>query len=124
MSTTAKEFTLMLDGQPRKLLYTMDDREDIEEMFPGPDGTPANLGRLVANHVVSHGSFKVLATITWAGLRHLGNSWTLGKVKELLSKEVQNGNNLHKFVQPVAKAVMASGVLGKQYDVSDEEGKV
>lgn len=122
----AKAYTVTLDGKLVTLKYgNPDDRELVEGMFPGPDGTPGMMGSLVRNHLVGSGSLKVQTALVWIGVKHAGAKWTLERVREALAKAMQ-GPGIGSITRPTMSAILASGVLGKIFEepepVVEEDG--
>jgi len=115
-----KEYTVEIDGQPRLLKYRLQDRETIEAMFPRPDGSPASLAALVRGHLFQSGSIAVQTAMVWAGLRHLGNKWTVERVSAAMDAASQNGG-IKKLTDAVREAIVMSGVLGSVPDIEDDE---
>jgi hypothetical protein len=117
-------YSVKFAGEDRPLRFRLEDREWVEEQFPRADGTPGSLNQLVAGHLgVVGGSLKVQATITAAGLRHLGKEWTVDKVKAEIADLIASGGDVRLMVSEVLKAMCADGVLGRVIDLGDDSGK-
>lgn len=111
----AKSYSVNIDGHPRKLKYTLADREELEGMFPRPDNTPSSLLALAQGHIFRPGSIKIQTVFLWIGLRHLGKSWTLERCKAAMEHASQNGG-ISPILQEITMALMTSGVLGTRID--------
>jgi hypothetical protein len=122
----AKDYFVTLGGRKRLLRFTLDDREFVEDMFPGPDCTPGNLMDLCMRHLSSlRGSFKVQAAIVFAALRH-DKHVTLDLVREWLKDAFKPGSKPIDVFRPVIECISASGVLGftvEEPPQDDPEGK-
>jgi hypothetical protein len=116
------DFHTTVGGQTRRVIYTLDDREAVEEIFTRPDGTPGSLWALATS-----GSIKALVAVLWGGLRH-DESVTLDLCKKWVAEHLKGGGGLSQIMQPVADCILASGVLGftmlKPEPAEEETGKV
>ena len=101
-----------LGGKLRRLRYEVDDREELESMFPRPDGTPGNLYSFIAQHFSLTGSFAIQAAVVWVGLRRCDGTVTLGKTREWLAASNAAGGKLADVLRPVANVILYSGVCG------------
>ena len=127
---TSGKYKVYLGGRERGLRYTVKEREALEALYPRPDGTPNDLMGLVQTHLVSPGAFSVQAALLWAGLHCVDSRIRQDKVKEWLSKHVEEGQQMKAIFIPVFNAIMESGVLGAvlkdaitgEEDEDDEEG--
>lgn len=106
-----KSYSVTLDGKACALHYTIDDREEVEGMFPRPDGTPGNFPAMVRENLIAGGSFRMQCVLVWAGVRHLGKQWTYEKVHAAMEKATRNGG-VKEILEPAFKCILAEGVLG------------
>lgn len=115
-----KEYVVKLGGRDCRLLYTLDEREELEQMFPRADGTPGSLGALVQGHMLGAGSFRVQVAIVWAGVRHLGKKYAIDYVRECMAKATKE-DGLLAITRPAWRSILASGVLGRVVEESEPE---
>ena len=125
-----KTYTVTLGGQTLELLYRMQDRDAVENMFPRSDNTPGSMVNMVGEHCLKGGgSFSVMAALLWAGLAHLGSEWDLSRVRVEFGKIVQASvpGGVSAINTAIYKAVFTSGVLGfvrdPDADTEKETGK-
>lgn len=121
------EFYVDLGGKRRQLRFDLTDREEIEGLFPRPDGSPASLGVLLRDHLIGPGSFRVQVTILFFGLRFHSKGLTEDQVRSWVQDYLKGeGAKLSDLMIVVAKAIHVSGVLGyvgKLREAAPEEGK-
>lgn len=115
-----KNHTVTLGGKVYALEYTVDDREEIEDTYKRPDGTPCAMGQLVRDNLVTTGSFRVQATLVWIGVRQ--HKVTYAKVRDAMAAATKNGG-LGEILQPVRTAILASGVLGRVIEMPEPEAE-
>ncbi len=113
MSDLSGKYKVHLGGRDRGLRYTWKDMDQLEKMFPRPDGTPGDLTSLIQGHLIESGSFSVRSTLLWKGLHTVNNKITLAKVQEWLEKHVKEGSALKVIYIPTLNAFAESGVLGQ-----------
>ncbi|MEY4955956.1 MAG: hypothetical protein RL409_213 [Gemmatimonadota bacterium] len=119
----AKEYSTELGGKKRVLRYTRAERIDIENRFecdirdfvyerafPMRDGKPTGGGRLECQEA-----------LIWYGLRHNGPKVTEEWVSQQLTDEVAKGGSIYAPLSQSIVALLASGVMGWNPKMADEE---
>ena len=125
-----KDYFINVGGKDRRLVYTADDREAVERLFPY-EGQPGNLRQLMQRNGFfessGSGSFEVQATILWAGLQHESPTLSVQKVKGWIKDHLTARRHIALLSAPAAAAILEQGVLGYVVDVStlaeQEEGE-
>src|SRR5262245_442473 len=116
------ETKVKLGGRDWDLVYTLWDREAIEEAFPRPSGTPGILLDLIQDHCSSaRGSFRVQATVLWAGMRHQRKNLTVEKVKEWIAEYLKSGaGSVVDLLGPALRALGRDAAAGVAVKVEEE----
>jgi hypothetical protein len=119
----AKEYYLELGGRKRLLRYTRAERVEIEQRFdcdiksfvyekafPLVDGKPTLGGRLECQEA-----------LIWYGLRHNGPKVTEDLVSKELQEVVAKGGSIYAPLSQSIVALLASGILGWNPPLSEED---
>ena len=124
----AKEYQVELGGRSRVLRYTRQERVEIEarfdcdikdfvylKAFPLVDGKPTLGGRIECQEA-----------LIFYGLRHNGPKITEEAVSKWLQEAVAKGGSIYAPLSQAIVALLASGILGWNpplADEDDDEGK-
>ncbi len=122
MSDLSGKYKVHLGGRDRGLRYTMEDRDQLERLFPRPDGTPNDIITILGH--LDKGAYAVQTAILWVGLKRVDSRINLPKVKEWLTKHISEGSELRVIYNQVFKATMFDGITGKSIDVDDIDAPV
>jgi hypothetical protein len=92
-----------LGGKTRTIKFDYNSICDMEEK--------ANMG--IPQIMSENAGFNTLRLLMWSGLKHENRGLTLDMVGLWIQKYLDEGNELEKLYSDVAKALMDSGIMGK-----------
>lgn len=99
------------NGENKLLRFDFNALADLEDHF--------NIG--IANIMSEQRiGFSTIRALYWAGLKWKDKGLTLERAGAMIQNKMNDGANFEELLEPIVKALQASGLMGKKENTEDE----